>query len=182
MGFLKMTEELVQNILQNRGTWVRRMAIANIAIGLMFCTGAYRTGKIPARLLWRGEKTTGKVVDFELANFGSSPLFGTSPIRNKWMPIVEFNVNGESYRFRDRIAAPEYVSAQASTKPAVNYIVHVLYDPSNPNIAMIENPLATKMPIHWIPWFPLLAFGIVLLLVGFKNLMLTSKIKDLPKI
>jgi hypothetical protein len=50
-----------------------------------------------------------------------------------------------------------------------NVRVTVLYDPENPSLAMIDQPVW-----NWIPWAPTSGVGLILLLVGTKGWLRSS--------
>ena len=70
------------------------------------------------------------------------------------MPIVRFEADGRVVEFRD------WVGTNAAV---LNVRVTVLYDAAKPSSAMIDRPV-----MNWMPWGPMMAVGIFLLLAGTK--------------
>jgi hypothetical protein len=72
------------------------------------------------------------------------------------MPIVEFHTHDRFIQFEDWLGSN---SAGALSNPVI-----VLYDPANPSLAMIDRPVW-----NWLPWAPIFALGLFLVLVAIKG-------------
>ena len=90
-----------------------------------FCLWGLYAGYTSWRLQNEGTTTTGTVVRLEESNSSEGGCCVYSP-------VVEFNANGQTYSFE---------GDNASDPPAyeVGEVVHIIYDPSHPNTAQIDN-------------------------------------------
>lgn len=114
-----------------------------------FCLWGAYTGYTSLRLEQNGETTTGTVIEME----ESSSSEGGCCV---YSPVIEFNVNGQSYSFDGGTASypPEYEVGEQVT---------VLYDPADPGTAQIN-----KWTERWL--FPIIIIPAMLfaaLLVNF---------------
>ena len=71
------------------------------------------------------------------------------------MPLVEFQHNGLTYRFRDRI---DFRSVAVTRR--INDLVPVIFSPDDPGTAMIDNKYW-----NYLPWAPMLALAFFILAV-----------------
>ena len=72
------------------------------------------------------------------------------------MPIVEFHTSDRFVQFEDWLGSN-------STGALYNPVI-ILYDPANPSLAMIDRPVW-----NWLPWAPIFALGLFLVLVAIKG-------------
>jgi hypothetical protein len=127
--------------------------IPQVLVGLFLLGLAYFMGHEHFHLIRAGIKVPATIVGYKQQNFRrSSESFSTTG----YMPIVEFRANDHSYRFQDWLGA--------RVAGGTNVPVIVLYDPANPSVAMIDRPTW-----NWLPWAPILAVGLFLLLVGING-------------
>jgi hypothetical protein len=123
-----------------------------IAVGIVLLAGFYFTGLRQITLIQKGVLTQGKIVGHELAHFRSR-RGSTTHSSSAYMPIVEFPVGGRIVRFRDMKGS--------NSGGGVGEIVPVIFDPSDPSVALIERKVW-----KWIPWAPMMGLGLFLLWVG----------------
>lgn len=118
------------NAAEKAGTFASRLQIGCLTIFFnlffaAFCLWGVYAAYTGWQLQTRGEITEGKVIELE----ESSSSEGGCCV---YSPVVEFNVNGETYTFE---------SGNASDPPQykVGETVDVRYDPIDPNTAQIDS-------------------------------------------
>lgn len=166
---------IVDWVFKNKSKLSRWVCIVQLVVGISLLIFSYSLGRVPFRLIRSGVKAEGRIVDYNLQNFGGSALYGSAPLKLKWMPVVEFQVGGQKFRFQDRFAAKYDVTPGRAEKPPVGYVQTLLYDPENPSVAMLESPSASRLPMQWIPWFPMGVMAIIVILAAFSGLMKASR-------
>jgi hypothetical protein len=152
---LASVEQLVSWMTSNREKVFRYAWISQLFAGLVFLGLGYFMGHAHFHLIREGVKAPGRIVSYEQKSFRSSSS-GTSSTTTSYMPIVEFHTNDRFIQFQDWLG----------TKIAgnVNDPVIVLYDPANPSVAIIDRPAW-----NWLPWAPIAAVGLFLVLVAIKG-------------
>lgn len=126
-----------------------------LAGGLLLAVGFAISGNHGA-LLYSGARASGRIVDLKSVRLqtGSSSTFWTTA----HIPIVEYRIADRTIRFEDWLGGrpSEHVGAT----------VPVLYDPTQPAVAMIDRPVW-----NWIPWGPTAAVGLLVLASGVIGLI-----------
>lgn len=136
--------------IRSNATKVRRISHwLQVVTGLVLVALAWQFGKAPVALLAGGSRATGEIVRFEEVTSAS----GRRPAHSAFHPVVEFTVSGQRVQFRDRWGS--------GSSGGVHARVPVLFDPKEPSVALIDRPL-----LNWIPWAPILAVGVFLVVVG----------------
>jgi hypothetical protein len=131
--------------------------------GLQILTGVFllllgwHMGHEHLRLIRSGVRTQGKIVDSKMEIFTTRAGSGSTTSHNAHMPIVEFQVGDRTVRFKDWLGS--------RSSPTLNQVVSVIYARDEPAIAMIDRPV-----MNWIPWAPILAVGLFLVVVGTNGL------------
>ena len=141
-------EQLVAWMNANRGKVFRYRRILQLFAGLVFLGLGYFMGHAHFHLIREGVRAPGRIVGYKQQNFRSSSGSFSS---TGYMPIVEFHTNDRFVQFQDWLGP--------SIAGSKNLPVIVLYDPANPLVAMIDRPVW-----NWIPWAPIFAVGLLLLL------------------
>ncbi|HET7106831.1 MAG TPA: DUF3592 domain-containing protein [Candidatus Acidoferrum sp.] len=130
--------------------------IAEVVTGVFLLCFGYFIGKDHFRLIRDGVRAQGTIVGYRQEYFrGSSGR--PSDGRDAFMPIVNFQADGQDVRFKD------WMGTNVTVK---NVRVTVIYDPENPSLAMIDRPVW-----NWIPWAPTMGVGVFLILVGMRGWM-----------
>jgi Protein of unknown function (DUF3592) len=137
----------------NRAKVQRYTYVVQILTGLFLLLLGYVIGKDHFNLIRQGVRAPGVVVVYKAESFRDSRNFSSTG----YMSIVQFQAGERVIRFKDWLGSSV---AGPSGRP-----VSVLYDPSNPTIAMIDRPV-----LNWIPWAPTMGVGLFLLLVGLRGL------------
>jgi uncharacterized protein DUF3592 len=156
---MSFPESQVAWMLANRVRILRLAFVLQALVALALLGVAYLTGNTTAHLLLSGVRTQGKIVGFQQRqvhthrNPSSTGMYG----RNVYLPIVEFEVDGELVRFEE--------TKLITKAEGVGWQVPVLYDLAEPSRAMIDRPFW-----NWIPWAPALAMGLFLLMASLKGL------------
>ena len=136
---------------------VRRYAfIPQLLAAILFLGFAYWTGKDHSHLLFKGSHTQGEVVGFKPVVIRSSRSDSFSRTAN--MPIIRFRAGDHITQFQEWKAS--------RSDPGLHAQVPVLYDPTDPSVAMMD-----RGAINWIPWAPCAAIGMLLALAGLKGLL-----------
>ena len=130
----------------------RIVSTVQIVVGVFLLIFGYWIGRDHCRLVLFGAKTAGKLVGYEQRNFSDS---GGVNWTSASMPIIEFQTQGRSFRFRDWVAS--------NFRTPMGGFVPILYDPERPSNAMIDRPV-----MNWIPWAPMMAVGTLLLFSGLQ--------------
>jgi hypothetical protein len=125
--------------------------VAQMVVGVFLILFGYYIGREHLHLILSGIRTQGTIVSYKEQAF---PDKGGVSWNSSFMPIVRFETGGRIVEFRD------WVGTNAAV---LNVRVTILYDSAQPGSAMIDRPV-----MNWIPWGPMMAVGIFLLLVGTK--------------
>jgi hypothetical protein len=156
-------QDQVAWMLANRSTVFRYIRVLQLITGLILLALGYHMGNKPFHLIRTGERTHGRIVAYQARTFTSAGAGNrSSSTTTGYMPIVEFRTNDSSVRFEDWLGSPR--------QAALNSAVPVLYDRATPTVAMIDRPVG-----NWLPWAPVFALGLFLLLVGIKNLLTSAQ-------
>jgi hypothetical protein len=149
------SEQFVARVLSNREKIHRYAWILQLFAGLVFLGLGYFMGHAHFHLIRNGERAPGRIVGYKQESFRSSSST-TSSTSTGYMPVVEFHTNDRFVQFQDWLGT--HVAGNT------NVAVIVLYDPANPSVAMIDRSVW-----NWIPWAPVFALGLFLLLVASKG-------------
>ena len=152
---LASTEKLVAQLISNREKILRHAWIPQLFAGLVFLGLGYFIGHAHFHLIREGVRAPGRIVGYKQESFKRSSS-STSSTTTSYMPIVEFHTNERFIQFQDWLGA--------RIEGSKNVPVMVLYDPANPSVAMIDRPAW-----NWLPWAPILALGLFLVLVAMKG-------------
>jgi hypothetical protein len=152
---LASAEKLVAQLTSNREKILRYAWIPQLFAGLVFLGLGYFMGHAHLHLIRYGVRAPGRIVGYKQVSFRSSSS-ATSSTTTSYMPIVEFHTNERFVQFQDWLG-----TSIAGNK---NVPVMVLYDPANPSVAMIDRPAW-----NWLPWAPIFALGLFLVLVAIKG-------------
>jgi hypothetical protein len=139
----------------NREKVFRYAWIPQLFAGLVFLGLGYFMGHAHFHLIREGVRAPGRIVSYKQKSFRSSSST-TSSTTTSYMPIVEFHTNDRFIQFQDWLGTN--IAGNA------NVPVIVLYDPANPSVAMIDRPAW-----NWLPWAPIVAVGLFLVLVATKG-------------
>ena len=148
---------LINQLTANREKILRYAFVFQFLAALPFLLFACSTGKVHTRLLLKGAATTGTVVASVPVQFasGSNPA---SSHRTSYEAVVVFLVGEDQFRFQ------EWKATRAA--PTLGARVPVIYDPADPDIAMVDRGY-----MNYLPWAPCAAIGGFLALVAFKGLL-----------
>ena len=153
-------QQQVAWLLANREKVFRYTFIPQMLVAVVLLSFAYSIGKTDIHLLLNGAHTEGKIVGFQKRQFNAKNRTVLSTGRkgySVYLPIVEFETQGSLARFEEH--------KLIQTGEGVGWLVPVLYDPSNPSLAMIDRGYW-----DWLPWGPALAIGVLLTLASIKGL------------
>src|SRR5256885_1372376 len=141
----------------NREKILRYAFVFQFLAALPFLLFACSTGKVHTRLLLKGAATTGTVVASVPVQFasGSNPA---SSRRTSYEAVVVFLVGEDQFRFQ------EWKVTRAA--PTLGARVPVIYDPADPDIAMVD-----RGHLNYLPWAPCAVIGLFLLIVAIKGLL-----------
>ena len=148
---------LINQLTANREKILRYAFVFQFLAALPFLLFAYSTGKVHTRLLLKGAATTGTVVASVPVQFASVSNPGSSR-RTSYEAVVVFLVGEDQFRFQ------EWKATRAA--PSLGARVPVIYDPADPDIAMVDRGY-----MNYLPWAPCAAIGGFLALVAFKGLL-----------
>ena len=144
---------LINQLTANREKILRYAFVFQFLAAPPLLLFAYSTGKVHTRLLLRGAATTGTVV----ASVPVQVASGSSR-RTSYEAVVVFLVGEDQFRFQ------EWKATRAA--PSLGARVPVIYDPADPDIAMVDRGY-----MNYLPWAPCAAIGGFLALVAFKGLL-----------
>ena len=122
---------------------------ASISVGLLLMFLGYQIGNSHFHLILDGIRTNGRIVEYERTVI--NPMDSTS---TTFIPIVELQYKNQTIRFKD------WKGSQSNSPKDVL----VIYDLSQPSVAMIDRPIW-----NWMPWAPMFIGGLLLLLASIKN-------------
>jgi hypothetical protein len=137
---------------------VRYAFVLQIIAAIPFLAFGYYTGHAHARLLLKGSRTQGTIVELKAVPFQYRSSSGSTSTRTIYEPVVEFTAGDRIVRFQ------EWKGSQNNS--GVGSLVSVLYDPANPAVAMMD-----RGTLNWLPWAPCAAIGLFLALVAAKGLL-----------
>jgi Protein of unknown function (DUF3592) len=150
-------ESVVNSILRNRSTFLRYAFILTLFGGLLLCGLGYFIGRTHLRLVLKGARAQGTIVDYRAETFTTRRFRETISTSTGYMPVVEYTPFGDKkVRFQDWLGS--------SVEGNRNQVVQVLYDPVNPSVAIIDRPVW-----NWIPWVPIIAVGLLLIMSGIRS-------------
>jgi hypothetical protein len=144
-------------LAQNSQRILRYAFILQFIASVPFLWFAANTGKQHVHLLLKGSNTTGtivSVVPVQLSR-GSGSNFSTT---TSYEAVISFSAGENRFRFQEWKGT--------SISPTIGTKVQVIYDPSEPEIAM-----ADRGYLNFLPWGPCAAIGVFLLLVALKGLL-----------
>jgi len=137
----------------NRERIFRYAFILQFIAALPFLLFAYSTGKVHTRLLLKGAATTGTVVASVPVQFASG-----SSRRTSYEAVVVFLLGEDQFRFQEWKAT--------KVAPTLGTRVSVIYDPADPDVAMVDRGY-----LNYLPWAPCAVIGLFLLIVAIKGLL-----------
>jgi hypothetical protein len=149
-------ERQIGRLARNRRQVKRYIQALELLTGLILLFLGWHMGKRPMHLLRAGMGTEGRIVAYQERRFQRS--HSTAMSSTGFMPIVEFRTNDQVVRFEDWLGS--------SSQSGWNTQVRVLYDRSAPSVAMIDRGMW-----NWLPWFPTLAVGVLLVIDGCRALL-----------
>jgi hypothetical protein len=152
-------QQLVASMTANREKIMRYAWIPQLFGGLVFLGLGYFMGHAHFHLIRQGVKAPARIIGYKQESFRSSSG-NTSSTSTGYMPIVEFHTNDRFVQFQDWLGT--------NIAGTTNAPVMVLYDPANPTVAMIDRPVW-----NWLPWAPIFAVGLFLVLVAIKGALRT---------
>ena len=152
---LASLEKLIACLTSNPQKFFRYLYIPQLLAGLFLLGLAYFIGHDHYHLIREGVRVSGTIVGYQQQQFVSSSR-NTTSTSTGYMPIVEFQARDRLVQFKDWLGA--------RISGSTNIPVVVLYDPANPSLAMIDRPTW-----NWLPWAPILAVGLFLVLVGING-------------
>ena len=152
-------EKLIPWAAKNRTKIYNFECILHAFVGFFLVFLSYQIGHKHINLLQNGVKAWGIVVDYKQEAFVTNSGFSNTvkDHKNIFVRIIEFKVGDRLMRFRDWIGSESNYSSQVS--------VPIIYNPSDPSIALIDRPI-----INWLLWAPICLIGLFLMLVSVKNL------------
>ncbi|HKF51550.1 MAG TPA: DUF3592 domain-containing protein [Candidatus Acidoferrales bacterium] len=150
-ALVKMFTGLSSNPARRR----RAGAGAQILAGTFLLVFGYWIGRDHCRLVVFGMKTQGKLVGYHQATIPTGQS-GSNFYDTESMPVIEYHAAGRTVRFQDWMGS--------NFRVPMGGIVPVLYDPTRPTNAMIDRPVA-----NWIPWGPMMAVGLLLMISGIRG-------------
>jgi hypothetical protein len=155
MPFLDKLNGWIIWMTANREKLLRYSHGLQILVGLFLLLMGWFMGHTQFHLIGTGTRTQGKIIGSKTEYFRrSESAMGSTA----YMPVVEIQVENRTFRFTNWLGSP--------ISPTLNQIVPVLYDASQPSVAIIDRPV-----MNWIPWAPISVVGLFLLLVGITGLL-----------
>ena len=144
---------LINQLTANREKILRYAFVFQFLAALPFLLFAYSTGKVHTRLLLKGAATTGTVVASVPVQFASG-----SSRRTSYEAVVVFLLGEDQFRFQEWKAT--------KVAPTLGTRVSVIYDPADPDVAMVDRGY-----LNYLPWAPCAVIGLFLLIVAIKGLL-----------
>jgi hypothetical protein len=153
---MSTVQEMVNSLVRKGPTFLRYGFILQIFVGVLLCGLGYFMGRAHLRLILKGERAQGRIVDYKRRIFTISRSNQPNSTSTGYMPVVEYRAMGDKrIRFEDWLG---------KSPGMLNESVPVLYDRTDPSVAMIDRPVW-----NWMPWAPTLAVGLFLVLVGIRR-------------
>lgn len=146
---------LIGQFIANREKIFRYAFILQFIAAIPFLWFSYQTGKTHALLLLNGKATIGTVVAAVPVEFSSR---SSSTSHTAFEAVVSFSAAGQEFRFQEWKAT--------SVAPAVGTRVPVIYNPADPDGAMVDRGY-----LNYLPWVPCAVIGLFLLIVATKALL-----------
>jgi len=150
------TNSQVLWLIENREKIFRYFFIPQFIAAIPFLWFGYATGKVHTHLLFKGAATTGTVVAVVPVKFSSRSSSLDSS--TSYEAVVSFTSGNDEFRFQEWKATP--------IAPSIGTRVPVIYDPADPDVAMVDRGLR-----NYLPWAPFAAIGALLFLVALKGLL-----------
>jgi uncharacterized protein DUF3592 len=142
---------------ENQQRYFRYLFLLQFIAAIPFLWFAHATGKVHSQLLLHGRTTAGTVIALVPVHFRSSS--GSSS--TAYEPVVTFHAGAPSgddeYRFQEWKAT--------RITPSVGAAVPVLFDPNDPDTAMVDRGY-----MNYLPWAPCAFIGLFLVVVATKGL------------
>ncbi len=157
-------EDLVARLISNSQNFVRNLWKFQLFAALLFLGLGYLMGHEHFHLIREGVRAPGTIIGHKLQDFRSSSG-NSSSTSTAYMPIVEFRAGDRSIQFKDWLGS--------RVPGSTNVPVTVLYDPANPSDAMIDRPTW-----NWLPWAPVGALGVFLVLVGINGFFRSQRLAE----
>lgn len=148
----------ILSLVDNRDKILRYAFLLQFIAAIPFLWFATITGKQHAHLLVSGTHTTGIIVSVVPVRFSSRSSGTTRSSSTSYEPVVSFVAGNDEFRFQEWKGTA--ISPRIGTK------VTVIFDPSDPDIAMMDRGY-----LNYLPWAPCAAIGLFLLLVATKGLL-----------
>jgi len=143
-------------MLNNKPRVLRYTHGLQVVTGVVLVALGFYMGHDHFHLIRAGIRTQGRIIAYRQEQF---PRSGSQTSRSTgYMPVVEYQLGDRNVQFRDWLGKP--------VAGSINVPVTVLYDAANPELAMIDRPIW-----NWMPWSPILAVGVFLLVVGIIGLI-----------
>ena len=154
---MSSVQEMVNSLVRKGPTFVRYGFILQILVGVLLCGLGYFMGSAHLRLILKGERAQGRIVDYKQRNFTVSRSSQIASTSTGYMPVVEYRAMGDKrIRFEDWLGK--------SSTGMLNESVPVLYETTDPSVAMIDRPVW-----NWMPWAPIIAVGLFLVFDGIRR-------------
>jgi|ERR1051325_10315817 hypothetical protein len=141
---------------ENRQKYFRYLFLLQFVAAIPFLWFSYETGKVHARLSLHGSRTRGTIVAVVPVRYSSSSGMSSTA----YEPVVTFTAGPGSHA--DEFRFQEWKATKVA--PAIGTNVSVLYDPEDPDIAMLDRGY-----LNYLPWAPCAAIGAFLVLVAVKG-------------
>jgi len=141
-------------VVGNREKIFRYFFILQFVAVVPFLWFGYSTGRVHAQLLLKGAVTTGTVVAVVPVHSSSSSLDSGTV----YEAVVSFTASNDEFRFQEWKAT--------RIAPSIGARLPVIYDPSDPEIAMVDRGY-----LNYLPWASFGGIGVFLLLVALKGLL-----------
>jgi uncharacterized membrane-anchored protein YitT (DUF2179 family) len=152
-------DDQVAWLLDNKPRVLRYIHGLQVIVGVVLMALGFYMGHTHFHLIRAGIRTQGRIIAYHQEQF---PRSGSQTLRSTgYMPVVEYRVGDQSVQFQDWLG-----TRVAGT---INLPVTVLYEAANPSLAMIDRPIW-----NWLPWAPIEAVGLLLLLSGITGLLRVS--------
>ena len=148
----------VLSLVANREKILRYAFLLQFIAAVPFLWFATITGKQHAHLLVSGTHTTGTIVSVVPVRASYQGSGTTRSSSTSFQPVVSFVSGTDEFRFQEWKGTS--ISSSVGTK------VSVIFDPSDPDIAMMDRGY-----LNYLPWAPCAAIGLFLLVVATKGFL-----------
>lgn len=135
-------------LAENRNKILRYAFLFQFIAAAPFLWFAAKTGEKHAHLLVKGTKTSGTIVAVVPMHVSTA---------TSYQAVISFSDTKDEYRFQ------EWTGSRIA--PSVGARVSVIYDPADPDFAMIDRGY-----LNYLPWAPCAAIGVFLFLVALRGL------------